>query len=126
MRHIVHFVLTILMFFFAALPVRAAGDVPATFQKAMADYVQNASFLIRNNIDWRMVHASEAEALLVIRFRADGVFESVKIVERSGNPAFDVALESAVRRSIPMLRSPPIPPGGAAPLMIPMRFRVAR
>jgi TonB family protein len=123
MRHIV---LATLMFFFAALPVRAAGDVPVSYQKVMEDYVQKARFLIRNNIDWRMVHPSDAEALLVIRFSADGAFESVKIVERSGNPAFDVALESAVRRSIPMLHSPPIPPGGAAPLSIPMRFHVMR
>ena len=123
MRHIV---LATLMFFSAALPVCAAGDVPVSYQKAMEDYVQNASFLIRNNIDWRMVHSSEAEALLVIRFSADGVFESVKIAERSGNPAFDVALESAVRRSIPMLRSPPVPPGGATALSIPLRFRVLR
>jgi TonB family protein len=109
----------------AALPARA-GDVPATFEKAMDDYVQNASFLIRTQIDWRMVQASEAEAVVVIRLSANGILESVKLTARSGNPSFDVALESAVRRAIPLLRSPPVPPGGAAPLSIPMRFRVLR
>lgn len=123
MRHIV---LAILMCFSAALPVYAADDAPMSFDKAMEDYVQNASFLIRTNIDWRMVRASDAEAVVVIRLNSDGVLESVKLVERSGNPTFDLALEAAVRRSIPMLRSPPIPPGGAAPLSIPMRFRVLR
>jgi TonB family protein len=124
MRHIVHIVLATLMCFSAALPVCAAEVAPTAFQKAMDDYVQNASFLIRTNIDWRMVRASEAEAVVVIRFSANGALESVKLAERSSNPTFDVALESAVRRSIPMLRSPPVPPGGATPMAIPMRFRV--
>jgi TonB family protein len=119
MRNIV---LSTLMCFSAALPVCAADDAPTSFQKAMDDYVQNASFLIRTNIDWRMVRGSEAEAVVVIRFSAGGALESVKVVERSGNPTFDLALEAAVRRSIPMLKSPPVPPGGAAPLSIPMRF----
>jgi TonB family protein len=123
MRHIV---LAALICFSATLPVCAADDASATFQKAMDDYVQNASFLIRTNIDWRMVHASDEEAVVVIRLNAEGVLESVKLVERSGNPTFDLALEAAVRRSIPMLRSPPVPPGGATPLSIPMRFRVLR
>jgi TonB family protein len=121
MRHIV---LAILMFCSAALPVCAADDPQASFEKALDDYVQNASFLIRTNIDWRMVRDSEAEAVVVIRIGANGVLESVKLTERSGNPMFDLALEAAVRRSIPMLRSPPVPPGGATPLSIPMRFRV--
>jgi TonB family protein len=120
-----HLVLAILMFFSAALPVGAA-EAPASFEKALDDYVQNASFLIRTNIDWRMVLDSEAEAVVVIRIGANGVLESVKLTERSGNPTFDLALEAAVRRSIPMLRSHPVPPGGAAPLSIPMRFRVLR
>ena len=92
----------------------------------MDDYVQNASFLIRTNIDWRMVQDSEAEAVVVIRVGANGVLESVKLTERSGNPSFDVALESAVRRSIPMLRPPPVPPDGTTPMSIPLRFRVLR
>jgi TonB family protein len=104
----------------------AAEVAPPTFQRAMEDYVQNASFLIRTNIDWRMVRASDEEAVVVIRFSADGAFEWIKVVERSGNPMFDLALEAAVRRSIPMLKSPPVPPGGAAPISIPMRFRVLR
>jgi TonB family protein len=123
MRNIV---LVTLMFFSAALPVRANGDAPSVFQKAMEVYVQNASFLIRNNIDWHMVRTSDAEAVVVIRFNPNGTFMAAKIEERSGNPTFDVALESAVRRSIPMLPPPPIPPGASAPLSIPMRFRVQR
>lgn len=122
MRHIV---LATSILFSAALPV-AAADSPASFERAMDDYVQNASFLIRTNIDWRMVQDSEAEAVVAIRIGANGVLESVKLTERSGNPSFDVALEAAVRRSIPMLRSPPVSPGGATPLSIPMRFRVLR
>lgn len=120
-----HFVLAILMFCSAALSA-GVGDSHASFEKALDDYVQNASFLIRTNIDWRMVHDSEAEAVVVIRVGVNGTLESVNLTERSGNPSFDVALESAVRRSIPMLRSPPVPPGGAAPISIPMRFRVLR
>lgn len=119
-------VLATLMCFSAALPVCAADHASVTFQKAMDDYVQTASFLIRTNIDWRMVQASDEEAVVVIRLNADGVLESVKLVERSGNPNLDLALEAAVRRSIPMLRSPPVPPGGARALSIPMRFRVLR
>ena len=88
--------------------------------------MQNASFLIRNNIDWRMVRPSDAEAMVVIRFNPNGTFLAAKVEERSGNPTFDVALESAVRRSIPMLAPPPIPPGASTPLSIPMRFRVQR
>jgi TonB family protein len=122
MRHIV---LATSILFSAALPV-AAADSPASFERAMDDYVQNASFLIRTNIDWRMVQDSEAEAVVAIRIGANGVLESVKLTERSGNPSFDVALEAAVRRSIPMLRLPPVSPGGATPLSIPMRFRVLR
>lgn len=124
MRHIV---LATSILFSAALPV-AAADSPASFERAMDDYVQNASFLIRTNIDWRMVQDSEAEAeaVVAVRIGANGVLESVKLTERSGNPSFDVALEAAVRRSIPMLRSPPVSPGGATPLSIPMRFRVLR
>jgi TonB family protein len=121
-----HFVLAVLMFCSATLPVCAAGDPQASFERALDDYVQNASFLIRTNIDWRMVQDSEAEAVVVIRLGANGLLESVKLAERSGNPSFDVALEAAVRRSIPMLKSPPVPPGGAAPISIPMRFRVLR
>lgn len=113
------------MFCFAAWPAVAA-DKPASFEKAMDDYVQNASFLIRTQIDWRMVQDSEAEAVVVIRVGANGVLESVKLTERSGNPSFDVALESAVRRSIPMLRPPPVPPDGTTPMSIPLRFRVLR
>ena len=123
MRHIV---LVILMLCSAALPACAAGDAPATFEKALDDYVQNVSFLIRTNIDWRMVQDSDAEAVVVIRLGANGVLESVKLTERSGNPSFDVALESAVRRSVPMLRSPPVAPDGTTSLSIPMRFRVLR
>jgi TonB family protein len=123
MRHIV---LAILMFCSAALTACATEGAPVTFQKAMDDYVQNASFLIRTNIDWRMVRDSEAEAVVVIRLGANGALESVKLTERSGNPSFDLALEAAVRRSIPMLKPPPVPPGGATPLSIPMRFRVLR
>jgi TonB family protein len=119
------FVLAILMFFLAALPVGAA-EVPENFEKTLDDYVQNASFLIRTHIDWRMVQDSDAEAVVVIRIGANGVLESVNLTERSGNPSFDVALEAAVRRSIPMLRSPPVPPDGATSLSIPMRFRVLR
>jgi len=122
MRHIV---LATLMLFSAALPVGAA-DSPVSFEKALDDYVQSASFLIRTNINWRMVQDSDAEAVVVIRLGANGVLESVKLTQRSGNPTFDMALEAAVRRSIPMLRTPPVPPGGATPLSIPMRFRVLR
>ena len=122
MRHIV---LATLMLFSAALPVGAA-DSSVSFEKALDDYVQNASFLIRTNINWRMVQDSDAEAVVVIRLGANGVLESVKLTQRSGNPTFDMALEAAVRRSIPMLRAPPVPPGGATPLSIPMRFRVLR
>jgi len=119
-----HIVLATLMFFFAALPACAADTASSSFQKAMDDYVQKASFLIRNQIDWRMVQVTEAEAVVEIRFTAQGQLESVRLVERSGNPSFDVALESAVRRSIGLLRSPPVPPDGTGPLSIPMRFRV--
>jgi len=121
MRHIV---LSTLMFFTAALSACAASEPPSAFQKAMDDYVQNASFLIRTHIDWRMVQVSEAEAVVVIRVAADGTLESVRLVERSGSPSFDVALEAAIRRSIPLLHAPPVPPGGVAALSIPMRFRV--
>jgi TonB family protein len=121
MRHIV---LATLIFFFAALSACATEDTPSSFQKVMDDYVHNASFLIRTNIDWRLVQVSEAEAVVVIRFTPQGQLESVRLVERSGNPSFDVALESAVRRSISLLRPPPVPPDGAGPLSIPMRFRV--
>jgi hypothetical protein len=103
--------LLILLLLTVALQAQAQADKPSTFQKAMDVYLQDAGFLIRNNIDWRMVRASDAEAVVVIRFKPDGKFESAKIEERSGNQSFDVALESAVRRSIPMLQPPPHPAG---------------
>jgi TonB family protein len=73
-----------------------------------------------------MVRLSDAEVVVVIRIGPQGVLESVKVVEHSDDPTFDIALESAIRRSIPMLGSPPTPPGGAVPLSIPMRFHVMR
>ncbi len=126
-RHLMrNIVLATLMFFSAAQPVFADGDASSVFHKAMEVYVQNASFLIRNNIDWHMVRPSDAEAVVVIRFNPNGTFMAAKVEEHSGNPTFDVALESAVRRSIPMLPPPPMPPDASAPLSIPMRFRVQR
>ena len=121
-----HLALAILMLCAAALPGCAADNPKSSFEKTLDDYVQNASFLIRTNIDWRTVQDSEAEAVVVIRLGANGVLESVQLTERSGNPSFDVALEAAVRRSIPMLRPPPLPPGAATPLTLPTRFRVMR
>ena len=121
-----HFVLAMWMGLTAALSACAAGEAPTAYEKTLDDYVQNASFLIRANIDWRLVQDSEAEAVVVIRLGANGVLESVQLTERSGNPSFDVALEAAVRRSIPMLRPPALPPGAATPLTLPIRFRVMR
>jgi len=120
------FVLTLLILLSCMPSAHAQGDDPSRRTRALEDYGQSAAFLIRNNIDWRFVRPSDAEALVVIRFNPNGTFMTAKIEERSGNPTFDVALESAVRRSIPMLSAPPIPPGASAPFSIPMRFRVLR
>ena len=119
-------VLTAVLLASFALPIRAEDDPAVAWKRAVDEYVQSASFMIRNNIDWRFVRPSDGDALVSIRFNPNGTFITAKIEERSGNPTFDVALESAVRRSIPMLPTPPIPPGASAPFSIPIRFRILR
>ena len=124
MRTIIALIWTLLCI---TAPGRALAAPEPTFQQAMDDYVQRADFQIRQNIDWRFVRGPvDAEALVVIRFDPNGKFVTAKVEERSANPAFDVALESAIRRSIPMLPPPPIPPGVSGPFAIPMRFHALR
>jgi TonB C terminal len=100
---------------------RVSADPDADYQAARADYIQRAAFMFRQNLDPRNSRRVNLEAVVLLRFGADGKFMMVEFQERSGDNAFDTAVEFALRRSIPVLPAPPIPPNAKGPFAIAVR-----
>jgi hypothetical protein len=113
----------------AGLGAAALGAVglalaaPARADSALDAFAEQASFLIRQKLDLHLVRSSDLEALVALRFAADGQFVDAVVEERSGDAGFDLALESAVRRSVPALARPPLPSPPGAPFTVRLRFR---
>ena len=99
----------------------SAADANADYQAALTEYIRRAAFLFRQNLDARNSKKLDAEAVVVLRFAADGKFMTVELQERSGDNAFDTAVEFALRKSIPVLPPPPIPPSAKGPFAIAVR-----
>lgn len=100
---------------------RVSADTNADYQTALTEYVRRAAFLFRQNLDARNASKLDAEVVVVLRFAADGKFLTVDLQERSGDNAFDTAVEFALRKSIPVLPAPPIPPNAKGPFAIAVR-----
>ena len=86
-------------------------------------YVDQVGFLVRQNLNLQFVRPIDHEAVVVLRFDSTGKYLESYLEERSGDPAFDLALESAVRRSAPVLPTAPVPPGEPKPFIIRVLFR---
>ena len=97
---------------------QVTADASADYQAALTEYIRRAAFLFRQNLDARNAKKLDAEAVVVLRFAADGKFLTVELQERSGDNAFDTAVEFALRKSIPALPAPPIPPNAKGPFAI--------
>ena len=100
---------------------RVSADAETDYRTALTEYIRRAAFLFRQNLDARNSRKLDAEAVVVLRFAADGKFMTVEIQERSGDNAFDTAVEFALRKSIPALPVPPIPPNTKGPFAIAVR-----
>lgn len=108
---------------FAALSAPTLAQQPADYATARRQYIDQVSFLVRQRLDLRFARMQDPEAVVALRFDADGKFQEAILEERSGDPGFDTALESAVRRSIPVLPPAPIPPGATGPFTLRLLFR---
>jgi len=117
-----YLLVTLLAALFFGASVGAAADSTSEYQAARVQYIQRAAFLFRQNLDPRMYRRSaDVEAVVVLYFSADGKFQNVSIQERSGDNAFDTAVEFALRKTIPVLPAPPVPPGTEGPFAIAVR-----
>lgn len=117
--------LLLCLLFVGAIAARtgaALAQPGSDYQIALGQYVERVGFLIRQNIDLRFVKSRDAEAVVAIRFAPDGKFSEAIVQERSGDPNFDLALESAVRRSVPILPPPPARLPDTGPFTIHIRF----
>jgi hypothetical protein len=114
---------TLLAALFLSISSRVVADGTSDYQAARAQYIQRAAFLFRQNLDPRMYRRSaDVEAVVVLHFSGDGRFQNVSIQERSGDNAFDTAVEFALRKTIPVLPAPPMPPGSEGPFAIAVRI----
>ena len=98
---------------------QAAEDYSAVRRQ----YVDQVAFLVRQNLNLQSVRPVQHEAVVVLRFDSTGKYLESYIEERSGDAAFDLALESALRRSVPVLPPAPVPPGEPKPFLIRILFR---
>ena len=108
----------------AAAPteVRALPEPPLDYQLEQRKYIQRVEFLIRQNLILKSVHVENPQAIVVLRFAADGKFQTVQIEEGSGDPSFDMAVELALLKSIPKIPVPPIPPNTTGPFSMTARI----
>lgn len=97
------------------------ADPGSDYRTAERQYVDRVGFMLRQNIDLRMVRMTDPEAVVSLHFAPDGKFIKLEVTERSGDSAFDSAVEFAARRSVPTLPAPPVPPGASAPFSIAVR-----
>ena len=120
MRRVLATLLTVLCL---TVSTHAAADSISEYQALRAQYIQRAAFLFRQNLDPRMFRRSaDVEAVVVLQFAADGKFQTVNFQERSGDNAFDTAVEFALRKTIPVLPAPPLPPGTDGPFAFAVRI----
>ena len=113
----------------ATAPPQAPAPTSAHWPAALADYQQRAGFTVRQNLDLSLANHTARGSLtaaIELLFDPTGKFKGLRWVERSGNPGFDVAVESAVRRSITQLPPLPVPAGTAATLAMPLTLRTLR
>lgn len=105
-----------------ALPVQAEDW--ATYQQERHVYVDRIDVLIRQQVDMRFYNAriADLEATVRLDFTPDGRFQSLLFEERSGDYAFDAAVESALRRAVGALPPAPVPPGAQTEYSIPVRI----
>jgi hypothetical protein len=65
-----------LALFLALCCVAASGqvtaDASADYQAALTEYIRRAAFLFRQNLDARTAKKLDADAVVVLRFAADG------------------------------------------------------
>jgi hypothetical protein len=97
------------------VPVRTIGEPPLNYQLEQRKYIQRVEFLIRQNLILKSVQIENPQAVVVLRFAADGKFQTVQIEDGSGDPSFDMAVELALLKSIPNIPAPPIPPNTTGP-----------
>jgi hypothetical protein len=95
--------------------VRTLPEPPLSYQFEQRKYIQGVEFLIRQNLMLKSVQVENPQAVVVLRFAADGKFQTVQIEEGSGDPSFDMAVELALLKSIPKIPAPPIPPNTTGP-----------
>jgi hypothetical protein len=94
---------------------RTMPEPPLSYQFEQRKYIQGVEFLIRQNLMLKSVQVENPQAVVVLRFAADGKFQTVQIEEGSGDPSFDMAVELALLKSIPKIPPPPIPPNTTGP-----------
>jgi hypothetical protein len=102
----------------------ATADPVADYQRAERQYVDRVGFMMRRNLDLKMVRMADPEAVVSLHFTPEGKFLTLELIERSGDSGFDSAVEFSARRSVPTLPPPPIPPGAAGPFSIAIRVCV--
>ncbi len=118
MRSILAFLLTLTCL---TSPIRVFADPASDYQLEQSKYIQRVAFLIRQNLVQQHVQMENPEVTVALRFSADGKFETIRIEEGSGDPSFDMSVEHALSKSIPILPVPPIPPGTTGPFTFPVR-----
>jgi hypothetical protein len=95
----------------------------AEYTQARSQYVDQVAFLIRQKLDVRFARDVDHEAVFALHFSPEGKYQSFTLEERSGDPGFDTALESALRRSATVIPPAPVPPGSSSPFSIRIRTR---
>jgi hypothetical protein len=115
------FLALILTLICAAAPVQAFADPTSEFQLEQRKYIERVAFLIRQNLILQQVQMENPEVTVSLRFSAKGKFETERIEEGSGDPSFDMSVEHALSKSIPILPVPPIPPGTTGPFTFSVR-----
>jgi len=104
-----------------AAPIRAFADPASDYQSEQSKYIERVAFLIRQNLVQQHVQMENPEVTVALRFSATGKFEAIRIEEGSGDPSFDMSVEHALSKSIPILPVPPIPPDTTGPFTFSVR-----
>ena len=118
MRFFLTLILTLIC---TSAPVQAFADPASDFQLEQRKYIERVAFLIRQNLILQQVQMENPEVTVSLRFSANGKFETERIEEGSGDPSFDMSVEHALSKSIPILPVPPIPPGTTGPFTFSVR-----
>jgi TonB C terminal len=105
----------------SAAPVRVLADPASDYPLEQRKYIEQVVFLIRQNLIQQQIQMENPEVTVALRFSEKGKFETDRIEEGSGDPSFDMSVEHALSKSIPILPAPPIPPGTAGPFTFSIR-----